>query len=268
MFKVMTKQPLEKWVDSLQSQGRCSFRRGEALEGSGLTAEAVKKALQRLTRKGRVAKLKDYFYVIVPLEYAAAGAPPPSWYIEDLMAAMGLPYYVGLLSAAAQYGASHHQPQEFQVMTDRSVRPIIVARHRIRFFASKYMAKAATQQLKTPTGYMRVATPETTAVDLVRFAKAAGYLDNVATTLAELAPGLDARRLLAAVKVTEDAPNAQRLGYILDQLGESRLTVPLHKWIERQGVRTVPLRTESRVPVDLEDERWHVMVNRELEVEV
>ncbi len=45
---------------------------------SGLSAEAVKKALQRLVARGRVAKAKDYFYVIVPLEYRAAGAPPPS----------------------------------------------------------------------------------------------------------------------------------------------------------------------------------------------
>lgn len=264
----MSPQTLEKWVDSLQSQGRYAFRRDEAIEGSGLTSEAVKKALQRLARKGRIAKLKDYFYAIVPLEYVAVGAPPPSWYIEDLMAAMGLPYYVGLLSAAALHGASHHQPQEFQVMTDRSVRPIVVAGHRLRFFASKYISKAVTQGLKTPAGYVRVSTVERTAVDLVRFAKAAGYLDNVATVLAELAPRLDPRRLLAAVKATEDVPNAQRLGYILDQLGYSRLTAPLHQWVERQGVRSVPLRSESRGPVANEDERWHVMVNRGLEVEV
>ena len=53
-----------------------------------------------MTARGRIAKAKDYFYVIVPLEYAAAGAPPASWFVNDLMAAMTRPYYVGLLTAA------------------------------------------------------------------------------------------------------------------------------------------------------------------------
>ncbi len=261
-------QPLEKWVDDLQTRGRYSFRREEAVAESGLTADGVRKALQRLVGKGRVAKLKDYFYAIVPLEYAAAGAPPPSWYIDDLMAAMELPYYVGLLSAAAQHGASHHQPQEFQVVTDRSVRPILVGRARVRFFASKYTPHVATEYIKTPTGRMCISALETTAVDLVRFAKAAGYLDNAATVINELAPGLSARRLLAAVKVAKDVPNAQRLGYILDQLGYKSLAEPLHKWIKQQGTRPVALRSESREAEGREEGRWHVLVGRELEVEV
>ena len=72
----MAAESLGAWVDRLQSGGRYCFVRDEAVRGSGLSPEAVKKALQRLARRGRVAKLKDYFYVIVPLEYAAAGCPP------------------------------------------------------------------------------------------------------------------------------------------------------------------------------------------------
>jgi hypothetical protein len=64
----MAAATLEKWVDDLQSRGRYSFLRGEAVSGSGLSAEAVKKALQRLARRLRVVKVKDYFFVMVPLE--------------------------------------------------------------------------------------------------------------------------------------------------------------------------------------------------------
>ena len=162
---------VEKWIDDRQANGSYTFLRSDAIAGSGLSAEAVKKALQRLARRGRVLKVKDYFYVIVPLEYQNAGGPPAAWFIHDLMAAMQLPYYVGILTAAAQHGASHQQPQEFQVITDRSVRPLTVGRTRIRFFASRYVAEAAVASIKTPTGTMRVATPETTAVDLVRFTR-------------------------------------------------------------------------------------------------
>ena len=111
----MSETTLAKWVDRLQSRGKYTFLRADAVAQSGLSAEAVKKALQRLVKRGRVAKVKDYFFVIVPLEYVTAGAPPPSWFIDDLMLSMKLPYYVGLLSAAGLHGASHQQPQEFQV---------------------------------------------------------------------------------------------------------------------------------------------------------
>ncbi len=150
------------------------------------------------------------------------------------MGAMNLPYYVALLSAAALHGASHHQPQEFQVFTDRSVRPLNAGRARIRFFASKYIADAAVVEMKTPTGPIRVASPETVVVDLVRFAKAAGGLDHVATVIAELAPLLDSKRLLAAVRRVGDVPNAQRLGYLLDRVRQRQLADAVHAWVTPQ----------------------------------
>ena len=263
----MAAPTLEKWIDDRQAGGRYTFLRSEAVQESGLSAEAVKKALQRLTGRGRIAKAKKYFYVIVPLEYATAGAPPASWFVHDLMKAMELPYYVGLLSAAAQHGASHHAPQEFQVVTDRYVRPIVVGRSKIRFFTSKFTTDAATTNIKTSTGTMRVATPETTAVDLVRFSKAAGYLDNVATVIAELSSLLDPKKLLTAVKLVGDVPSAQRLGYILDHVRARKVARPLHDWIESHLPTCVPLRSERRAQNGSENRRWHVLVDRPLEVE-
>jgi len=262
----MSAKSFENWVDSLQSRGRYTFLRQEALQ-SGFSPESVKKALQRLARRERVVKVKNYFYVIVPLEYAHAGSPPAGWFIDDLMRAMGRPYYVGLLSAAALHGAAHHAPQEFQVVSDRFVRSLNVARTRIRFFTSKYLPHVAVISVKTPTGAMRVSTPETTAVDLVRFAKAAGQLDYVATVIGELAALLDARKLLAAVKIVHDVPNAQRLGYILDHVGGRRLTGPLKNWVDRQSTHSVPLRSQQRNREGARERRWRVLVDRSLEIE-
>jgi predicted transcriptional regulator of viral defense system len=258
---------VEKWIDNRQVHGKYTFLRTDAVAGSQLSAEAVKKALQRSVARGRVLKLKDYFFVIVPLEYQGAGGPPVSWFIHDLMGAIRLPYYVGILTAAAQHGASHQQPQEFQVVTDRSVRPMTVGRVKIRFFASQYVAKAAITGVKTPTGTMRVSTPETTAIDLVRFVKAAGYADNVATVLSELAPSLDPKRLLTAVRLVNDVPNAKRLGYLLERLGRKRLCEPMHAWVQRQSPRSVPLRPDRPVINAPEDHRWHVLVNHPIEVD-
>ncbi len=263
----MAAKTLENWIDALQARGRYTFLRAEAIASGGLSAEAVKKALQRLVKRRRVLKVKDYFYVLVPLEYRNADGPPPSWFIHNLMGAMKLPYYVGLLSAAALHGASHQQPQEFQVITDRSVRPLKVARARIRFFASKSVAQTPTINIKTPTGSVRVSTPEITAVDLIRFVKAAGQLDHVATVIAELAPLIHPKRLLEAIRLSGHVPSAQRLGYLLDHVKARPLANILHGWIERQSPGAVALRLGRIMNGVKEDRRWHVLVDEPLEVE-
>ena len=187
--------------------------------------------------------------------------------IYVLMAAMQRPYYVGLLTAAGLHGASHHQPQEFQVVTDRPIRSITTGRARIRFFASRFVSEVAVTNFKTPTGSMRVSTPETTAFDLVRFVKAAGQLDNVATVIAELASKIDSKKLVAAAKVVEDVPNAQRLGFILDRVRARRPAESLRGWIERQSPKPVPLRSNRRDHTAREDRRWHVLVDHPLDIE-
>src|SRR6266496_3549594 len=103
---------LSDLVDAFQATGRYVLRREEAL----------KKAARRLAAKGRIAIPRRGFFVIVPIEYRSAGAPPPSWFIDELMRFHGHPYYVGLLSAAALHGAGHQQPQEFQVVTNAQLR--------------------------------------------------------------------------------------------------------------------------------------------------
>lgn len=258
---------LESWIDGLQTQGRYSFLRAEAVSDSGLSAEATGKAMQRAVKSGRLIRPKEYFYVIVPLEYRTAGAPPVSWFIHDLMKAMELPYYVCLLSAAALHGASHQQPQTFQVMTDRSVRSVLAGRTRIRFFASQYVDRAAAMQMKTPTGLMRVSSPETTVVDLVRFVKAAGHLDHVASVIAELAQSLRSKRLIAALAVVHDIPNTQRLGYILDVLRERKLSASVHRWVQPRIERLQTLRPGRPVDDARENRRWQLLINGPVEIE-
>jgi len=263
----MAAPSLESWIDDLQSRGRYSFHRSEAVQEGGRSADAVGKALQRAVRSGRLVRPKEYFFVIVPLEYRAAGAPPMSWFIHDLMAAMGLPYYVALLSAAALHGASHQQPQVFQVMSDRSVRPMVCGRTQIRLFASKHVGRARTTEVKTPTGSMRVSTPETTVVDLVRFARAAGQIDHVASVIGELAELLQPTRLVAALRLVDDTPSAQRLGYILDRLRWNELAESVRRWVTPRIARFQPLRPGQSAEHVREDRRWQLLISRPLEVE-
>jgi len=89
-----------------------------------MTEEAFRKAASRLAKKNRIVRIRSGFFVIVPLEYRAAGVLPAEWFIADLMNYLEQPYYVGVLSAAALYGAAHQQPQQFQVVTTAPQRGI------------------------------------------------------------------------------------------------------------------------------------------------
>jgi hypothetical protein len=114
---------------------------------------------------------------------------------------------------------------------------------------------------------MRVSTPATTVVDLVRFVKAAGHLDHVAALIADLSPTLDAKRLVASVRTVGDIPNAQRLGYILDRIRQRAISDALHAWVEPRIQRTQLLRPGRPANGATEDRRWRLFINSPLEVE-
>ena len=83
--------------------------------------------------------------------------------------------------------------------------------------------------------------------------------------LAELAERMDAQALVGIGHLVR-LPDVQRLGYLLDALGESELADPLAKWLASRGPRAVALRPGELVDAAL-DKRWHVLPNVELEVD-
>lgn len=255
---------LSDWIDSLPEDGRYAFSRAEAESVSGATSAAVKMTLRRLKKRGVIVSPRRGFYVLVPPEYRSAASPPATWFIDDLMRRLGRSYYVALLSAAALHGAGHQQPMAFQVIADAVERDIEVGRVRIEFHLSSRMSGAATQTLQTETGTMVVSTPETTAVDLVRYPSAAGYWSNIATVLSELAGQLDPSRL-AAGSARVARSDVQRLGWLLDHLGEGELAEALHATLQGKRLVSTPLST-VRDHIDAPfDARWRVVVNDDVE---
>src|ERR1039457_7723723 len=85
---------LSHFVDRLQASGRYTFHREEALSALGVSEIALQSAARRLVAKGRICAPRRGVYVIVPVEYSQPGAPPPSWFIDDLMKFHRHPYYV------------------------------------------------------------------------------------------------------------------------------------------------------------------------------
>jgi hypothetical protein len=151
----------------------------------------------------------------------------------------------------------------FQVVTSKSTRPMRAGKVVIQFSKSGRVGQMPVTDQQTETGTMRVATPETTAFDLVRYQAGAGHLSNAATVLTELAERLDARALVAVAPLVR-LPDVQRLGYLLDAIGEGEIAAPLGKWLEKRRPRAVPLRPGKPADVAV-DMRWHVLPNAELE---
>jgi predicted transcriptional regulator of viral defense system len=258
---------LRTYVDGLQMTGRYTFTRQEAHQALGISEIAFRNASRRLIAKGRIVAPRRGFFVIVPLEYASSGAPPPSWYVDALMKFHGRPYYVALLQAAALHGAAHQQPQEFQVVTNEALRPAMAGRARIRFFLKRLADRTPTVRMKTETGSMLVSTPEATALDLVRYMESAGHLGNVATVLAELAERIDGERLVHAAKADVELSVVQRLGYVLDQIADRRLTEPLAIWLGAQRPRITLLRPDRGGGDASRDNRWNIAINDKIEAD-
>lgn len=258
---------MPEYVDRLQQSGRYTFTRDDTIRDLPLSPVAIKRAAERLIAQGRIVSPRRGFFVIVPLEYKSAGAPPASWFIDALMRFHGLPYYVGLLSAAALHGAAAQQPQEFQVITNRQLRPAPMGRGRIRFLMKKNIERTPVAAIKTETGSMRVSTPEATAVDLVRYAEHAGGWSNVAEVLTDLAEKVDPDRLAEAARTDDDVAAAQRLGYLLEQAGAGAKAGPLLNWVEAERPRTVSLRPDRPAANATRDQRWRLLVNERIEVE-
>ena len=251
-------------IDALQASGKYSFTKTEVKQATGKSDQLVKLSLWRIAKKKRIAQVREGFYLIVPIEYTASGILPPDWFIADLMNYLDMPYYVGLMSAAALHGAAHQQPQEFQVVTSSPIRKIRAGRLSIAFFTKTILRSSATEQIKTSTGYMNVSTPAVTALDLVAYAARIGGLSRALTVLQELAEKITPQVLLEAAKKEKQLAIVQRLGWLLAEAGHGALCQPIAEWVKQQRARETPLDPSLPRKGFSRDAVWKVIVNTDV----
>jgi len=251
-------------IVDLAARGRHDFTTTEAVEALGASVPAVRAALRRLKAKGEIADPHRGFHVIVPPEYRRLGCLPADQFIPQLMAHLREPYYVALLSAAELHGAAHQRPQALQVMVKVSRRPLACGAVRVRFAARKDLESTPVVEKRSPRGFVRVASPEATALELVGYAGLCGGLDNVASVVADLAGSIDSRGLLAAARLSPIAWT-QRLGYLLDvteNRGLADALAPLVTERRPHFARLVRARAAAGAP---RIERWKLAVNASVE---
>ncbi|CAL7964440.1 AbiEi_1 domain-containing protein [Gammaproteobacteria bacterium] len=254
---------LPKFIDKLQSEGRYSFLKKEAITSLKISKDSFKASVWRLMKKKRLIKPKHNFYVIVPLEYSRLGYPPVQWFIDDLMKALKIPYYVGLFTAAAIHGSKNQQPNIFQVMTEKTVRPIKLGAVTIDFVCNNLVRKTSIEQISTPTGYMNVSTPEATAYDLIKYLHFFGDINKVAVTVSGFAKRLREDKLSNIAQRLAPIRNTQRLGYILDYIKSGVNTDRLSNLLRKKCAYYIPLICGKKITAKIKrnkNKRWKLFV--------
>lgn len=255
------------YIEELQMNGRLTFTTAQAIEALDVSVPAARAQLRRLKERGHIQAPYRGFHVIVPPKYRRLGCLPADQFIPQLMEHLGEPYYVALLSAAAYHGAAHQAPMVFQVMVTKARRGLTCGGVRVGFVARQDMGGTAVVERNVSTGVLRIAAPAATALELVGYPERSGYLDNVATVLAELAESIDGAALVAEAR---RAPVAwvQRLGYLLVRVEQDELAGCLDEVLGERRVFTVPLAPWRDMDGAPRDARWHVAINIEVEPEV
>lgn len=258
------------WAEGLMAQGRIAFSMEELKSAFPAKSDAgLKLALNRLFKKKKAISIHRGFYLLITPQYQSRGILPPSVYIDALMKHLNRPYYVGLLNAAAFYGAAHQQPQEFFVFTNfPQLRSVTKKGMRVNYISLKEIPEKFLDLRKTESGYLKISSPELTAIDLIHFSKRIGGLSRAATVLNELADEIKPENLNMFFLSQVQAASVQRLGYVLDRiLNKKEIAEHLYRQCLLAGINFYrkPLSSQGKVKGFSFDEKWKIIINTEIE---
>jgi len=208
---------LSKYIKELQAQGIGYFTINEVAKSLKISKEKLYKRLYYFKRKGVIVSPVQRLYVIVPIQHRAIGCLPPEQLIVIVMKYLKVPFYAGLLTAAAYHGATHQRLRAFQVVSSkRFSKDIIIGDVWIEFIYKKDISGVAVEKKEMPAGYLPISTPEETAKDVMLFYKRCGGLNHQATVLAELIQTIDRQKLIALAGKSGTVFWLQRMGYMLE----------------------------------------------------
>lgn len=260
-----TYSSIKEYLNGILSKGRYTLTLKELKSNFDSSEKAILQNIYRLKSKNLLAQVRKEFYVILPPQYSNRGMIPPTLFIGDMMEFLKREYYIGLLSASALHGAGHQQPMQFQVMIKKPpLRSIKNKKLDLHFYVKSKWQNEDMVQKKTETGYIQVSSPALTAFDLVHYHKKIGGLNRIIPILEDLAESIKASDLNRTAK-NQKIPDLQRLGYLLEQLGNEQLSSALYNRIEKKPIREVPI---SLAHKDREGElnaKWNVILNTSLD---
>ena len=253
-----------EYIQDLASNGCHHFTTADAFAAVAGKPPAVRAQLRRLKQQGLIAEPARSFHVIVPPEYKRLGCLPADQFIDQLMQVWGEPYYIALLSAAERHGAAHQRPQTTQVMVRKNRHALECGQIRVDFIARGDLDNMPVIRLNTLRGVLRYSTPEVTALELVGYPNHAGGLNNIATVLSELAEEMAFDKLIEAAQISP-VSWSQRLGYLLELVGQVELAQALGPFVAKHARSYTPLRRAMNIAGTKRIPSWKLIVNVEVE---
>ena len=266
------KASLGVWIRQREQIGKPCFSLKEAREAfPALSSNVLTMSLSRYRAKGIIQAVHKGFFVVIPPQYALQKRVPDSYYVSQLMAYLGKPYYISLLSAASLWGASHQAVMVTHLMTRLPQSSTSSQKNNtLRWFYRREIPSEFLVSKNGETEQIFYSNAELTAIDLVHWAKRIGGLSAVATVLAELRESTNFANAADGVFKTADAPDIQRLGYLYEViLGDHEQGETIYCEMNKlpTAVRTVPLLVGSKEDQLRRDNRWHINVNTEIEID-
>lgn len=255
-----------RFIEHRQALGLAHFTLTELTTASGLSRQAARQQLDHLHGLVTRVSARQEFFLIISPEQRPMGAPPVFWWLDAFFKTRKRPYYVGLLSAAAEQGSAHQAVQAVQVMTDHPMRPLAVGRLRVQFFVKKRLLEVPAIPLEQAHAPLLLSTPEATALDLLRYANRIGGVSRAAEVIEKLLERFKKGGLQKALLAESEASNVQRLGYVLQELGRPDLCDIVAQHLPSR-MATVLLEKRKPIPpgsVETISERWSVNANSRL----
>ena len=263
---------LSEYIKAIRQKGQRYFTVKQLKLDCGLSKNAALAAIHRLKIQGDIITPAKGLYVIVPPEHQLQGSIPAEELVPILMKYLEIDYYVSLLSAAGFYGASHQKAGRFQIVTNKRIKhPLTFGQIKLEMIYKKYLTRLPLQNFTVATGYLKVATPELIAFDLLSYPTRVGGLNHIATVLTELIEAMDASRLINLAKQISEKAWLQRLGFILekiDSMDDNKillLTEKLREYLDDKMSVFVPLASELPKIGFPRIKKWRIIENTNIE---
>ncbi|HLB41316.1 MAG TPA: type IV toxin-antitoxin system AbiEi family antitoxin [Gammaproteobacteria bacterium] len=263
---------LSSYIKEIRKSGQRYFTLQQLMVDQSVSKNAALNAIYRLRGHGELISPARGLYVIVPPEHQPHGSIPAEELVPLVMKYLGVNYYVAFLTAGLFHGATHQKPAKFQVISDKRIKhPSTFGDVEIDFIYKKSMLSLPTQDFTVSTGYLKVATPELVALDLLEYPNHAGGLNHIATVFSELIENLDPVKLINLAKDIHAEYQLQRIGYILDHIdvmdekNAEIITNALALFVKENKPAYLPLASEISKAGYPRCKKWRIIENSEIE---
>jgi len=259
---------IEDYLLTVRSRGCYTVTQNELLERFYISPKALNQSLFRLKSKKQIAQIRKGFYAIIPPEYSHQGMLPVYLFADDLMKSLKKNYYLGFYSAAAIHGAGHQQPMESQIIIERpALREIKNDKLSISFFTRNKWNTSDIIDKKTDAGYVKVSSPELTALDLVSYSSKIGGLNRMLPILEDLAEIMKPSKLYRTAKRYNKITVVQRLGFLLNTvIGSGELSAALKKLLRESDYNIIPLSIVHKNKEGEVNTDWKIIINSDLQI--